>query len=303
MGYRTLDDFVDQNPQLFRIQFKPDGSIWVHGVETEETKHVKRMVSQQRTKKRAKPQPARRPFRTTRWNPPTPQMQFPGFRSGQAPSGRLGGSNRQLSGSNMGHVGGNRISGVQYNRRYPQSGGSGRFAGGSSGTNAPRKPEYVRSFGGQTQKLRIPNMPNNNQNDQQNVRAPKQPSGMVQQHINNPSRRHINQMGNNANTINMNTVSFRPVNTTTGRQMNGNVGGANTSTNANMNNINRNNNNDFGMSNNSKTNHEQYKPLLKEYFRKKTLVILSIRRQHWRQKIQLVKMVVKEAKVSNRQDR
>ena len=173
MGYRTLDDFIDQNPQLFRIQFKPDSSIWVHAVETEETKHVKRMVSQQRSKKRARPQPARRPFKTTRWNPPTPQMQFSGFRPGQAPPGRLGGSNRQLFGSNMGHVGGNRISGVQYNRRYPQSGGSGRFAGGSSGTNAPRKPEYVRSFAGQTQKLRIPNMPNNNQNDQQNVRAPK----------------------------------------------------------------------------------------------------------------------------------
>ena len=72
MGYSKLDDFVDQNPQLFKIEYKMDGP-WVKAVASEETQHIKNMVSAQRNKsRRAKPKPARRPMRMTNWVPPVP---------------------------------------------------------------------------------------------------------------------------------------------------------------------------------------------------------------------------------------
>lgn len=50
MGYRTLYEFVHQNRQLFRVEFREEGS-WVHAVATEETQHIKDMVSQQKSKR------------------------------------------------------------------------------------------------------------------------------------------------------------------------------------------------------------------------------------------------------------
>ena len=269
LGYSTFDDFVKKNRQLFRIDIKGDGSVWVHAVPTEETQHIRNMVSMQKYKKRAstKPKPARRPLNTQRWSPPTPTMPIVGFNSTQAQSGRQPGNNKSHSSNSISHMAGNRISGVQYNRRFPQSGGSGRFSGGGHSSSSPiGKAEYPRPFPGQAQKLRVPTMGySTNQNNQHNVRASKQMPGMVQH--GNSNRRNINSMSNNAN-MNMNSMTNKQ-NQPSNRLTNGNHTVVKSfPANYNVNNVSRNNNN---VSHNSKTNYEQYKPLLQEYFDKNNL--------------------------------
>ena len=176
LGYRTLDDFVNSNPHLCRVEVKGDGAVWVHAVANEETQHIRNLVSMQKNKKRAsaKPKPARRPLNAQKWSPPT-TVTKPGEGSGQSQSGRALSNNRLNNGNGLSQVAPNRMSGVQYNRRYPQSGGSGRFAGGGYPPTATGKGDYTRTYPGQGQKLRNPNKTYNNiQNNQNNSPHPKQ---------------------------------------------------------------------------------------------------------------------------------
>lgn len=47
MGYSTMEDFLEQNPHMCRVQRKQDG-WYLFGVATQETAHIARMVSQQK---------------------------------------------------------------------------------------------------------------------------------------------------------------------------------------------------------------------------------------------------------------
>ena len=135
MGYQTLEEFLDQSPDLCRVAYTAQG-VMVHGVATEKSAHVAEMVSQQRnTKKRSKPvkPPSRRPF-TRQWQPPQSSQQFRG-----------GPYNRNHQGGGGG--GGNRPS---------RPGGSGRFP-----TLQNRSPQALAQYQQQQQqqRLRTPNYP------------------------------------------------------------------------------------------------------------------------------------------------
>ena len=139
MGYSTLDEFLDQSPDLCRVGFTPNGVV-LHAVATEATAHVAALVSHQRnTKKRAKPvkPPSRRPFTSARqWQPPTSSQSF---------RGNFNRNNQQ---------GGNRPS---------RPGGSGRLPGGSGRfpTIQNRGPQALDQYQHQQQqRLRTPNYSN-----------------------------------------------------------------------------------------------------------------------------------------------
>ena len=48
MGYNTLEDFLDQSPDMCRISYSSTGGILLHGVATEATAHVAALVARQR---------------------------------------------------------------------------------------------------------------------------------------------------------------------------------------------------------------------------------------------------------------
>ena len=271
LGYQTFDDFVNRNPQLCRLEVKGDGTVWVHAVPNAETQHIRNLVSMQKNKKRAsaKPKPARRPLNTQKWSPPT-TTPMNGVGSGQSQSGWSLSSNKSNNSLGGSQVAPNRMSGVQYNRRYPQSGGSGRFAGGGYSPSTSGKGDNTRTFPGHTQKLRNPNMGYNNiQNTQYNVRPPKQQFGTGQQHVvNNSNRRTTSSIGGNNITSNNNMPNRQG--TSSNKTVHGNqIGIKSFPTSYSANNGSRNNNN--SLQTNSKTNNEQYKPLIQEYFHKHAL--------------------------------
>ena len=133
LGYVTLEEFLDQSPDLCRVGFTANGVV-LHGVATEATAHVAAMVSQQRnTKKRAKPvkPPSRRPY-TRQWQPPTSSQSFRGNSSYNRNSQQHGGN------------------------RPNRPGGSGRFP-----TIQNRSPQALAQYQHQQQqqRLRTPNYP------------------------------------------------------------------------------------------------------------------------------------------------
>merc|ERR1712012_22297 len=160
------------------------------------------------------------------------------------------------------------MSGVQYNRRYPQSGGSGRFANGGNSSSNLSKGDYTRPYPNQAQKLRTPNAGYNmSQNSQQNVRNYKQPPGTMPQYpANNSNKRNGALNFNIHNPPNMASATGRP-GLPQNKPINGNqVGAKNFHTNYNNNNAHRNINS--GTMNNNRGYTDQYKPLLQEYFNK-----------------------------------
>lgn len=76
LGYHTLEDFLDQSPEMCRVSYGNSGII-LHGVSTEATAHVASLVARQRKGQKAKP-PARRPNNFRPWQPPTPSQPFRG---------------------------------------------------------------------------------------------------------------------------------------------------------------------------------------------------------------------------------
>ena len=135
----------------------------------------------QKYKKRAsdKPKPARKPLHAEKWSPPT-TVNFTALKTTPLQTGKHSGNTRSGNGINSTHGSSSRISGAQYNRRYPQSGGSGRFAGGGQSSPAIKKHEQTRPPSSQAQTLRIPNMSYNNNQNNQHVRVPKQQSTLMQ---------------------------------------------------------------------------------------------------------------------------
>ena len=135
LGYSTLEEFLDQSPDLCRVSYSANGVI-LHGVATEATAHVAALVARQSTKKRSKPvkAPSRRPF-SRQWQPPTTSQSFRG-----------GGGGNQF---NRNQQGGNRPN---------RPGGSGRFP-----TIQNRSPQalaqYQQQQQQQQQRLRTPNYP------------------------------------------------------------------------------------------------------------------------------------------------
>lgn len=227
----------------------------------------------QKSKKRAsaKPKPARRPLNTEKWSPPSPGNPITGMPSSQHAQGRQVANGRFNNGNGLSQVSGNRMSGVQYNRRFPQSGGSGRFASGSNASANMGKGDYTRPFLNQAQKLRTPNMGYNmNQNNQQNIRNFKQQPGSMPQYLaNNSNKRNGAPNYNIHNNPNMNSAAGRqgmPQN----KPMNGNQI-SNKSFPSNYNNNNAHRNVNSSTMNNSRGYSDQYKPLLQEYFNKNSL--------------------------------
>ena len=224
----------------------------------------------QKSKKRAsaKPKPARRPLNAEKWSPPSPANAMSGIAPSHHVQGKQVMNNRFTNGTGLSQISGNRINGVQYNRRFPQSGGSGRFANVGSSANFS-KSDYARPYSNQAQKLRTPNTNQNmTQNMQQNNRNYKQQMGAMPQYpANNLNKRNGPYIQNVPNHQNMNIAPGRQA-MTPNKQMNGNqVGIKNFQPNYN-NNSNRNN---ISAINNSRGNYEQYRPLLQEYFSKNNL--------------------------------
>ena len=138
----------------------------------------------QKSKKRAsaKPKPARRPLNAEKWSPPSPANAMSGIAPSHHVQGKQVMNNRFTNGTGLSQISGNRINGVQYNRRFPQSGGSGRFANVGSSANFS-KSDYARPYSNQAQKLRTPNTNQNmTQNLQQNNRNYKQQMGAMPQY-------------------------------------------------------------------------------------------------------------------------
>ena len=230
------------------------------------------MVSMQKSKKRAsaKPKPARRPLNAERWSPPSPVNAMPGLGSSHQLQGRQIANNRSNNGAGLNQISGNRISGVQYNRRYPQSGGSGRFASGGNTTVNFGKGDFERPFQNQTQKLRIPNTNYNmNQNTQQNARNYKQQAASIPQYAANNSNKRNNSLIHNNSNQNANNAPGRQ-GLPPSKLMNGNQQGLK-NFHSNYNNNSANRNNIISSTNNSRVNNDQYKLLLQEYFTKNNL--------------------------------
>ena len=80
LGYTSLEEFLDQSPDMCRIAYTPTG-IMVQGVVTSADAHVASLVSRQSSKQKksartAKMPPARRPNNMRPWQPPTPSQPF-----------------------------------------------------------------------------------------------------------------------------------------------------------------------------------------------------------------------------------
>ena len=132
MGYQTLEEFLDQSPDLCRVSYTNEGVV-VRGIATEASAHVAKLVSQQNTKKRSKPvkPPSRRPF-TRQWQPPQSSQPFRGNPYNRNHQGGGGGGNRPS-----------------------RPGGSGRFP-----TLQNRSPQALAQYQQQQQqRLRTPNYP------------------------------------------------------------------------------------------------------------------------------------------------
>ena len=241
-----------------QVEVRGDGHIWVHGVPTEETQHISNMVSMQKYKKRAsdKPKPARKPLHSEKWSPPT-TVNFTALKTSQLQTGKHSGNTRPGNGINNTHGCSSRISGAQYNRRYPQSGGSGRFAGGGQSSPAFKKQEQTRPPSTQAQTLRIPNMSYNNNQNNQHVRVPKQQSLLVQNGHNNSNRRNA-PTGNGNTNFTISSMPYRqgPISNSLNQN-----GGRNPNVNYDMSTSSRNDHM-------PKLTHDQYKVLLQEYFNK-----------------------------------
>ena len=113
IGYSSLEDFLEQNPHMCRIHRKPDG-WYLYGVATQETAHIVRLVSQQRSKRpKARPKPARRPHLNPNqrfmWSPPVTNGQ--GFQRQQ----------RRLPAGSGRFTGGGMVNGSVKNRSPPQN--------------------------------------------------------------------------------------------------------------------------------------------------------------------------------------
>jgi len=104
LGYTSLEEFLDQSPDMCRIAYTPTG-IMVRGVVTSADAHVASLVSRQSSKQKrsartAKMPPARRPNNMRPWQPPTPSQPFQRQnynrfqQNGRPPSNRPGGSGR-----------------------------------------------------------------------------------------------------------------------------------------------------------------------------------------------------------------
>ena len=161
MGYSTLDEFLDQSPDLCRVGFTPNGVV-LHAVATEATAHVAALVSHQRnTKKRAKPvkPPSRRPFTSARqWQPPTSSQSFRGNfnrnnqQGGNRPS-RPGGSGRLPGGSGRFPTIQNRGPQAldQYQHQQQQRLRTPNYSNGPSGPNGPAAVNGMSRGGGRPQ--------------------------------------------------------------------------------------------------------------------------------------------------------
>ena len=223
------------------------------------------MVSMQKYKKRAsdKPKPARKPLHAEKWSPPT-TVNFTALKTTPLQTGKHSGNTRSGNGINSTHGSSSRISGAQYNRRYPQSGGSGRFAGGGQSSPAIKKHEQTRPPSSQAQTLRIPNMSYNNNQNNQHVRVPKQQSTLMQNGHINSNRRNAPTSNGNVN-FNMSNMPYRqgPISNSLNGSRNSNV--------------------NYDMSTSSrndhmpKLTHDQYKVLLQEYFNKQNLGVIEFK--------------------------
>ena len=223
------------------------------------------MVSMQKYKKRAsdKPKPARKPLHAEKWSPPT-TVNLTALKTTPLQTGKHSGNTRSGSGINSTHGSSSRISGAQYNRRYPQSGGSGRFAGGGQSSPAIKKHEQTRPPSSQAQTLRIPNMSYNNNQNNQHVRVPKQQSTLMQNGHINSNRRNAPTSNGNVN-FNMSNMPYRqgPISNSLNGSRNSNV--------------------NYDMSTSSrndhmpKLTHDQYKVLLQEYFNKQNLGVIEFK--------------------------
>ena len=223
------------------------------------------MVSMQKYKKRAsdKPKPARKPLHAEKWSPPT-TVNFTALKTTPLQTGKHSGNTRSGNGINSTHGSSSRISGAQYNRRYPQSGGSGRFAGGGQSSPAIKKHEQTRPPSSQAQTLRIPNMSYNNNQNNQHVRVPKQQSTLMQNGHINSNRRNAPTSNGNVN-FNMSNMPYRqgPISNSLNGSRNSNV--------------------NYDMSTSSrndhmpKLTHDQYKVLLQDYFNKQNLGVIEFK--------------------------
>ena len=104
LGYVSLEEFLDQSPDVCRVQYTPNG-ISLHGVATAADAHVASLVSRQSSKKKAKPlkPPARRPNNMRPWQPPAPSQPIHRVN-------RFNGGNRPTQNPNSGHrPGGNLV--------------------------------------------------------------------------------------------------------------------------------------------------------------------------------------------------
>ena len=219
----------------------------------------------QKYKKRAsdKPKPARKPLHAEKWSPPT-TVNFTALKTTPLQTGKHSGNTRSGNGINSTHGSSSRISGAQYNRRYPQSGGSGRFAGGGQSSPAIKKHEQTRPPSSQAQTLRIPNMSYNNNQNNQHVRVPKQQSTLMQNGHINSNRRNAPTSNGNVN-FNMSNMPYRqgPISNSLNGSRNSNV--------------------NYDMSTSSrndhmpKLTHDQYKVLLQEYFNKQNLGVIEFK--------------------------
>ena len=219
----------------------------------------------QKYKKRAsdKPKPARKPLHAEKWSPPT-TVNFTALKTTPLQTGKHSGNTRSGNGINSTHGSSSRISGAQYNRRYPQSGGSGRFAGGGQSSPAIKKHEQTRPPSSQAQTLRIPNMSYNNNQNNQHVRVPKQQSTLMQNGHINSNRRNAPTSNGNVN-FNMSNMPYRqgPISNSLNGSRNSNV--------------------NYDMSTSSrndhmpKLTHDQYKVLLQDYFNKQNLGVIEFK--------------------------
>jgi len=128
MGYNTLEDFLDQSPDMCKITYSSTGGIVLHGVATEATAHVAALVARQRKGQKAKP-PAR-PKNLRPWQPPAPSQPFRGQSHHRYQSA---------------------------GRTMNRPGGSGRFT-----TLQNRSPQALQQY--QQQRLRTPNYSQNGGN-------------------------------------------------------------------------------------------------------------------------------------------
>ena len=184
LGYVSLEEFLDQSPDMCRISYTPTG-IMVQGVATSADAHVASLVNRQTSSKKksaktAKMPPARRPNTMRPWQPPTPSQPFQRQsynrfqQSGRPPSNRPGGSGRfpvqNRGGGGQNQSGGDRQN-YQQRLRTPYQSSSVHMNNGGSGdnrNNPPNRPYNSNASGPMVNNRNRPNAGPGLQKSQQN---------------------------------------------------------------------------------------------------------------------------------------